>query len=140
MEKQYYIYFLKCNGSVKIGKSTNIKSRICNLQVGNPEMITLLHKIKCNDRYAVIEVERTLHTVFAEFSTSGEWFVLTNEIKDFINGSHWLCERIIKLAKKPGQPMCESAWNYVHDVLIDKANEYRYNRIKLESEQIKLVI
>ena len=70
-------YFIKDQrGRVKIGASTNIPARFSDIQVGNADELTLL---------AVLDIDETdLHTKFDKYHIRGEWFTLSNEIKEYL--------------------------------------------------------
>lgn len=77
-----HIYFIQVgnDGDIKIGYSTNIKSRMSTLQTSIPVTIKLLGYI-CGD----ITIEKELHKKFRIFKVKGEWFKCTKDIIDFIN-------------------------------------------------------
>ena len=107
-----YIYFMKCQDFVKIGKSTQIKKRISHIQSCNPFPVILLGTIKVppiplNKKYekwsikryrkkeadtlkerlesAADKIEKKLHEKFEHLKTSGEWFKFTLEIDHFMD-------------------------------------------------------
>lgn len=66
-------------GPVKIGYTTDLKARISGLSVGMPGGITVLATLPGG-----IETEQYLHERFAGCRRSGEWFDLTDELRQFI--------------------------------------------------------
>ena len=64
------------SGLFKIGKTSDINSRLKNLRVGNP-LIELVHKI---DK----DIEEILHKIFEKKRVNGEWFSLSNDDLSFI--------------------------------------------------------
>jgi hypothetical protein len=75
------IYFVSNGESVKIGYTGgDAKSRIRALQTGNPASLQLLAFKKDWDK----PKEAELHSMFAKFRQSGEWFSLADELKSFI--------------------------------------------------------
>ena len=73
-------YFLADGeGRVKIGHSDDIRQRIATLQTGCPTNLELLGIID--------KSEAELHVKFAHYHYRGEWFVLSDEIKTFIENN-----------------------------------------------------
>jgi len=62
-------------GPVKIGVAVNPKSRLRELQTGNPEKLRLLAEVDLADEY-----ERLAHVWLKEFRMEGEWFRRTPEV------------------------------------------------------------
>ena len=76
------IYFMQAgNGPIKIGFSTNIKSRLPEIQRWHPEEIRLLKMVTGR-----IEGERDIHRLFKEDRIRGEWFKPSEKLMAFING------------------------------------------------------
>lgn len=75
------IYFLKAGDFVKIGttKNVSIRSRISDMQTGNPNKMELLGIMLGDER-----VESNLHAHFSDIRQSGEWFLYSPELKTFI--------------------------------------------------------
>lgn len=76
------VYVVGYGAYVKIGYSERpVWERIAALQTGSPEKIQV---------YGIIngtkETERQLHTRFAAYRLEGEWFRLSDEIRDWIKG------------------------------------------------------
>lgn len=69
-------------GRVKIGKTTNLFSRLSTLQVGSPFTLKVLGFIG-DDNHHVKEKE--VHKKFAEYHIHGEWYELNEKIYDYIN-------------------------------------------------------
>lgn len=65
------IYFIQAErgGPIKIGTSNNVKSRLMEFQIGNPERLVLL-----GVRTGSFQEERDLHDELAKFHISGEWY------------------------------------------------------------------
>lgn len=63
--------------SIKVGITVNIKSRIKNLQTGNPNTLFVLGHISTLDYK---QLERELHRKFAPSHISGEWFSLDSHM------------------------------------------------------------
>jgi len=83
-----YIYIIKCNEYVKIGKSDYVEERLKLLQTGNPYRLELLFKFKCDNSDLAMSTEAHLHRHFSKKHHAGEWFKLTksdiNSIKSII--------------------------------------------------------
>jgi hypothetical protein len=78
------VYFIQntVSQNIKIGYSTNVKSRLLHLQIGSAERLEVLLVLEGGTAY-----ERLLHNQFAEFRLVGEWFMFAAPIKEFINGN-----------------------------------------------------
>ena len=73
------IYFFKANDRVKIGKANDPKNRLMNLQTSCPYKIEPLLIIAGG--YAK---EKYLHNLFKEYNIINEWFILSDEILNYI--------------------------------------------------------
>lgn len=73
------IYFIQQGiaGPIKIGKTEDMKSRMHDLQVGNPDQLRL---VGVQDRDEI-----TLHIKYRDHRLRGEWFKASQEIVDYIN-------------------------------------------------------
>lgn len=75
-----YVYFLKADKFIKIGKSSGSPhSRINSLQTGCPFPIMLIAFIEGG-----LEKESELHKKFDQYRVHGEWFLGTGELLEFI--------------------------------------------------------
>jgi len=77
-----YVYFIldKTSNAIKIGKSNNIEDRLSHLQIGNPNELTVIHYIKCdNDNHSFL-VESKFHSLHADRHIRGEWFAYDADI------------------------------------------------------------
>ena len=74
------VYFVECNGKVKIGYSENPESRASGFQTGNPEEVTLVGYIEDFGR----SEEKLLHSMLKEYHYRGEWYNYTDEVKKII--------------------------------------------------------
>lgn len=72
------VYFLGCNGKVKIGTTTDLPRRHNDLSMGNPDL-TLLATILGGHRE-----ERELHERFREYRVRGEWFRLEGKLAEYV--------------------------------------------------------
>ena len=75
-ESKGYIYFLKCNEFVKIGRTKSMKDRMYVYSVQSPFESELIHSIETND---CIKLEKHFHKVFDKKRVKGEWFRLSNK-------------------------------------------------------------
>src|SRR5438046_422207 len=75
------IYFIqaKPSGRIKIGFATNPRSRLRDIQCGNPEKLKLVGWL-----YGDRTKEHSLHWRFAEYKIKGEWFSPEPSLLDFI--------------------------------------------------------
>lgn len=74
------IYFIKSGAFVKIGVANNVKTRISELSVGNPDKVELLASVEGG-----LAEERALHEKFAAYWHRGEWFFMGGELLDYIS-------------------------------------------------------
>lgn len=71
-----YVYLVQAaTGEFKIGISTNVQTRIAQLQTASPVPLTLLHYFPAKNAR---EVERELHNRFRAGRVRNEWFRLTS--------------------------------------------------------------
>lgn len=78
------VYFIADGlGHVKIGVAHNPMQRMADLQVANAGHLKLLRVIPSGG----VLLERQLHARFHGSHVRGEWFRLTQEIRDFIQKS-----------------------------------------------------
>lgn len=78
------IYFYKTNNTVKIGVTTKLNNRVSSINTCNPyskdsEIILVLE----GDR----EKEKEFHKKFKQYRINGEWFLLSDEIINFISNN-----------------------------------------------------
>jgi hypothetical protein len=78
-----YIYILRCHTFYKIGIASDVKQRICQLQIGNPYKIELVECFEIDAQY-VAKIEKDLHRVLRNKNVSGEWFRLGDEVLEVI--------------------------------------------------------
>lgn len=74
-----HLYFLVLNNKVKIGKSKNIKNRICQLKTAIAEDFKVYY---INNKGIF---EKDLHNYFSDYRLNGEWFNYNLRIQRFIN-------------------------------------------------------
>lgn len=68
----YYIYFITDGEFVKIGYASNIKERICALQIGNPRRLKCLFSIGVKDEKSALLLETFLHNIYKDMHQLGE--------------------------------------------------------------------
>jgi hypothetical protein len=75
-------YFVQAgtDGLIKIGHARDIGSRMCELQTGCPNELTLL-AVEPGGR----DTERRLHARFLEYRIRGEWFSPNPEILEYVS-------------------------------------------------------
>lgn len=74
------IYVLSDNTALKIGYTSNLSSRIKQLQTGNSSVLRLLY-LKEGDK----SLESHLHSVLSDYHFRGEWFNNDPKIHEVIN-------------------------------------------------------
>lgn len=83
-------YFIICRDKVKIGRSNNVKYRMSSMQVGNPFPLVLAGI--CNRAS-----EAYLHEHFKAYHHQGDWYRLSDSIKNFIRRHcEWYSEEALK--------------------------------------------
>lgn len=75
------IYFIKNEDYVKIGYTSDIHNRLSQLQVSSPTKLKLLGLIEGST-----EDEQFHHEKFKHLHSSGEWFIHTQGLENFISG------------------------------------------------------
>jgi hypothetical protein len=69
-----YVYLIGPEtGPIKIGHATNIKSRLCSLQMGNWQQLAIHHSVSVPWTVAPT-IEQIVHEQFDERRVRGEWF------------------------------------------------------------------
>jgi len=81
-----YVYFIldPINSCVKIGKSNDVKSRIRDLQIGNPNELKLLATVSCHDESAAFKFESKLHANYSHLYMRGEWFKYEDSLEKYV--------------------------------------------------------
>lgn len=75
VKKKYNLYAISNGDSIKLGFSSNIKSRVKALQTGSDGDLKLLWKYYAGTNLqAAKDAERKLHRYCNEFRIRGEWF------------------------------------------------------------------
>lgn len=100
-----FIYFISQNNKMcKIGFTNNIHHRLKELSTSSPFPLILLGYFEGS-----MKDEKMLHKKFAEFNIQREWYILNQEIIDYINKNTFtntFCEfdgnvlRVYKTMKK----------------------------------------
>jgi len=80
-EGSSFVYFIEGVGTdkIKIGRTIDPARRLCDLQIGSPVGLKLLHAEPGGE-----EAERVLHAKFATTRANGEWFSATIELVEYI--------------------------------------------------------
>jgi predicted Zn-ribbon and HTH transcriptional regulator len=80
MERRFCVYFIceqPFTDRVKIGKTTDVTSRIKSLQTGNPSKLSLLKVIYVDDSMRMTKLETQIHKDLVNRRLIGEWFKLS---------------------------------------------------------------
>lgn len=79
--EESFLYFIEAldSGFIKIGRSVNPERRLAQLSTGSPSKLVILGKISGGSK-----LEMDLHKRFGLSREKGEWFKITNELRDFI--------------------------------------------------------
>lgn len=75
-----FVYFIEAGDCVKIGKSTDVQSRITTLQTASQHTLKLVGLMAGGARE-----ERRLHAAFSEYRTNGEWFSIKGRLGLFLS-------------------------------------------------------
>lgn len=62
------------SGAVKIGITSNVDTRLKELQTGNHEQLSVLYKLEVANRTIATAIESLLHDRYARHALRGEWF------------------------------------------------------------------
>lgn len=73
-----YIYVIGTKEKQKIGYSSDVDKRLRSLQTGNPDSLTIHHKIEIPEDRARI-VESKIHKEYSYLRLKGEWFKMDPE-------------------------------------------------------------
>ena len=75
-----FVYFLACEGFVKIGYSDTPFDRLSKIQTGNPFAVEYLGAIR-----GTLETEQEIHRQWAHLRHRGEWFKATPELSEALH-------------------------------------------------------
>ncbi|MFI7025174.1 GIY-YIG nuclease family protein [Micromonospora sp. NPDC049900] len=70
---------------IKIGRATDVRRRLADLQAGNAGHLHLAHVIHEPDADRRRDLERRLHDRFAHLRVNGEWFHWTGDLYEYVN-------------------------------------------------------
>lgn len=76
-----FVYFITDGEYVKIGVAQNVKSRLREIQTGNPKPLKVLYTHGVSDEKKAFYLESKLHAEYRDFRKTGEWF----RIYDYLN-------------------------------------------------------
>jgi hypothetical protein len=90
------VYILESHGLYKIGKASNLSTRLAGLQAGNPHELNVVAVIT-TEAYEVLE--RALHRLYIDQRVHGEWFRLSQSDIEEIKATpvRTFLERAMKL-------------------------------------------
>ena len=74
-----YVYFLRAGNTVKIGFSTNLRSRLEKLRNGNSFPVFI-----CKYVHGDRKTEAAFHKRFVEYRLRGEWFDLRGTLAKYL--------------------------------------------------------
>jgi hypothetical protein len=85
------IYFVECEGFIKIGWARNVVRRFYELETGNPYRLIPVAFIAVPDASQLAKTERAWHVRFAVLRERGEWFRAAPILRDAITlgASQW---------------------------------------------------
>ena len=78
--KYLYVVQAEKSGMLKLGQSTDPEGRTRQMQVGSPERLILLHKV----RLEAYNQEVLLHRKFRPYRSHGEWYFPNQELLAFV--------------------------------------------------------
>lgn len=74
-DEKTYVYVISAGpGFQKIGMAKNPKSRMRDLQIGNPIELEISHLVQPVPAHVARNIERTTHQMLRKFNCGGEWF------------------------------------------------------------------
>lgn len=114
------VYFVSSGPSIKIGTSTNLRSRFASLQTSSGDKLTLISTIPGG-----IELEQEIHRDLKQYRQRGEWFLDCKEVRLAINklcGSDVFAPTITAPARPT--PMQESLHSRLFSILLDTKRRY----------------
>lgn len=84
-----WLYFIEepLTKHIKIGWAKNLNERIKCLQIGCPTKLRLLWALKIKDK----TIERKVHKELKNSRATGEWFLPTDEVYEFLNAAIRFC-------------------------------------------------
>lgn len=85
------VYFIECNGSIKIGRAIDVAKRMQTLKVGNPRKLTLLGTVPPGS------LERCIHDRLVAHRVTGEWFRDCAPVRELI-------AHLLKFGELPAAP------------------------------------
>ena len=70
------VYFIldRDSNALKIGKANVVETRLGDLQIGNPNKLTVINFIPCKNESHSKKLERQLHNKYDDYHIRGEWF------------------------------------------------------------------
>lgn len=77
------IYFVRSGDYIKIGISNNVIERVKQIQTCSPLKVELIKFIGVDDE---LSLEKAFHGKFVADKAEGEWFKISEELLDFIEG------------------------------------------------------
>lgn len=90
-----HVYFMKAGNAVKIGRSTNLRSRFKSLQTGSADAARIVKILPGGKRR-----EKEFHKRFAEYRLRGEWFDLRGTLAKYLE----MCVHAIELPAPDPEP------------------------------------
>jgi hypothetical protein len=78
MKSYVYAILDEVNSCLKIGKANDVKTRLADLQVGNPNLLKLVGLIECKSESFAFRIERSIHEDYSQLHIRGEWFSYAN--------------------------------------------------------------
>jgi excisionase family DNA binding protein len=78
-----FVYVIKAKNRVKIGYAKDVAKRLATLQTASPHRLVVVVHFPGN-----IEMERRLHARFAKHRSTGEWFTIHQNIRDWLWNNH----------------------------------------------------
>lgn len=80
-----FVYFIRCNEWVKIGKAKNVKSRLKSLQTSSPYKLKVAYIVAAKD---YTRMEAFFHNEYKAKRGMGEWFKLSDADMEYIKANY----------------------------------------------------
>ncbi len=83
----YCVYFVKSGRFVKVGRSSDVDSRLNSIKTSAAYGVKLLLTIPCRDFQESVSLEKIVHNLFSVYRTTGEWFKYSKGMRAFIRAA-----------------------------------------------------
>lgn len=82
--RKEYVYLIQDGDLVKIGRSYNPQKRLSQLRFEKAKDMKIIVKMELDSLEDSSFLEKDLHREFSHLRVRGEWFILNDEVKQYI--------------------------------------------------------